>query len=350
MRKAVLVLGILATFAGALCAQGIPAQTTGEWANKLFPLTRDKDFEVVPRGAQLKFTFPMKNIYKVPLEITNLRPGCGCLTANATKKVLQPGEEGSIEVVMNTRIFSGPKTVTLRVTVGPQYISTATLTVTATARQDVVVNPGEINFGIINRGLPIKQSVDVEYSGGVEWRVLEVIKNSTAPFTVTIDEFKRTSSKQLLRKVNEVGYRLYAAVKPDAQPGPFREDLILKTNDPANPIFTVTVEGNVQAAIALSPSLVAVGYVKVGDEIERRVVVRGNRAFRITKIDGLGADISTDIPERSATTHVLTLRCRANSAGELKKTLTIHTDLDSESATVTVEATVQTPAVTVPQP
>ena len=63
----------------------------------------------------------MTNIYAVPLEITNIRVSCGCLTATPVPKVLQPREAGYIEVTMDARRFNGPKTVTVHVTVGPTF-------------------------------------------------------------------------------------------------------------------------------------------------------------------------------------------------------------------------------------
>ena len=102
-----------------------------EWAAKLFPKGLSHDFGKVERDANHKYSFPMKNIYKVPVEITNLRSSCGCLTCKASKKKLQPGEAASLDVVLDARRFSGPKNMTIYMTVGPQYVSTATLRVTA---------------------------------------------------------------------------------------------------------------------------------------------------------------------------------------------------------------------------
>ena len=53
---------------------------------------------------------------------------------------------------MDARRFTGPKTVTIHVTVGPEYTSTATLQVSANSRSDVVFNPGEVNFGVVPHG------------------------------------------------------------------------------------------------------------------------------------------------------------------------------------------------------
>src|SRR5580765_1698389 len=141
MRKLAIALALVVLSALPTLAQA-PA---GAWADKIFANKTTFDFGTVAAGAQLKHSFPIKNIYAVPLTFTEIRPSCGCLTATPSKKTLQPQEEGSLDIVMDGRRFTGPKNITIYVSVGPEYISTATLHETAVARGDVVINPGEIN-------------------------------------------------------------------------------------------------------------------------------------------------------------------------------------------------------------
>ena len=70
MRKAVFTLLILVGFCGPAAAQ------TTAWADKLFAGDLVHDFGSVPRGTQLKYSFKMTNIYKVPLEISSVRVTC----------------------------------------------------------------------------------------------------------------------------------------------------------------------------------------------------------------------------------------------------------------------------------
>src|SRR5437660_12860599 len=101
MRKAVLVLLILVA-----ANQPAAAQSTA-WADKLFAGDLVHDFGVVPRGVQLKYSFKMTNIYKVPLEITDVRVGCTCVKILETTKVLRPNETGTVSINMDGTKFSG---------------------------------------------------------------------------------------------------------------------------------------------------------------------------------------------------------------------------------------------------
>src|SRR6266849_6042 len=123
MRKALLPLVVL--LLGTAAAPG-PLQGgeggQGGWADKMFKDGKDlsHDFGNVPRGAQLYHRFTITNIYAVPMEITKIEPGCNCTEAKASKRVLQPRESGTIDVSVDARRFTGPKTVEIKVSVGPE--------------------------------------------------------------------------------------------------------------------------------------------------------------------------------------------------------------------------------------
>ena len=330
MGKAILTLAIGMTFANAAAAQ------SGAWADKIFAGKVTHDFGTVARGAQLKHTFAMTNIYKVPLQITNVGIECGCVTATPSTKTLQPGETAQLDINMDTARFSGAKSVKVRVTVGPEFVSTATVTVLAFARQDVVFNPGEIDFGAVSKGQSPTKFIDVEHAGNANWRVNEIIKNGAAPFNMKVE--------LLPQKVGgfvTVGYRIFATLKADAASGSFKQEILLKTNDPQAPVISFFIVGNVRAALNVAPANpIQLSGLKVGETRSTKIVVSGNRAFRIIGIDGLEDGLTIPLPDRSTNTHILDLRVQPRTAGDLRKQITLRTDLDNEAATITVEGNV----------
>jgi hypothetical protein len=106
------------------------SDTPVPWANKLFKET-SKDFGHCTGDQMLIHRFEMTNLYAVPIEVTGVNASCGCVTWTLGKQVLQPRENDYLEVRMDPKRFSGAKTVTIHVTVGPMYVSTATITLTA---------------------------------------------------------------------------------------------------------------------------------------------------------------------------------------------------------------------------
>lgn len=350
MRYAVLALATAAlTALTAAPASAQSAQT--EWANKIFGSephfeeTR-KDFGTCPRGAQLKHSFKMTNIYKVPLEIADIKVDCGCLTWTATHKILQPNETGYLHINMDATRFSGYKLINMYVKVGPKYISTATLVVQANARQDVTFNPGSLSFGVVARGQTPTQEIDVEYAGSLEWQIHEIVKNKNAPFSVEARELYRQPPMPGRTGIfgkgptpGRVGYRISVKLKPDTPAGPFKDELILKTNDQASPLFSVAVDGNVQASLTVAPTLVSLGSVKIGDTKTQKVLMRGNRPFKITGIEAVNG-VRVEYSDQARETHIVAIHFQPSQTGEFRRAVRIRTDLDSEAATVTVEANV----------
>ena len=326
---------VLALFGLLMFSPGIRAQQSN-WANKLFAETTH-DFGVQPRGSQLKYSFKMTNIYREPLEITDINVSCICTRAEASVKVLQPNESATLNVFMDARKFSGAKTVRVYVTVGPRYVSTATITVSANARGDVAFSPGELDFGNLQRGQTPTKTIDVEYTGNIaDWRVTEIVKNGSAPFNLKVEELPRIANGAVRK-----GYRLTAAIKPDASTGQFKQEVVLKTNDPTAPMLTFNVVGNVQAGLAVSPNPIVVKDLKVGESQTKKVLVRAARPFRVVSVGGQGDGITVDVPNRQETTLVLSVTIQPTKAGDLRRQLMLRTDLDDTVTPILIEATIE---------
>jgi hypothetical protein len=324
MKRAVLALTVLVFSATAAPAQG--------WAEKMFKDGLSHDFGSVPRGAQLFHRFTITNIYAVRMEITEIRSGCGCVSATPSTRVLEPRQSATIDVSMDARRFTGAKTVAIRVSVGPEYVSSAELKVTANSRSDVVFNPGDVNFGVVSRGQTPSQTIDVEYAGVLNWQVSEIVAKDL-PLDV--------SFKELYRRPGQVGYQVKVTLKADAPPGLLRQEILLQTNDPASKSVPILVEATVQAPLSVSPSSHNLGTVKAGDPLTRRVTVQGSKPFRVLSIEGLGEGVTlgAELAAAAAPVQTVTFKCHFDKAGDFKRELKIKTDLQEAPVVVTIEGT-----------
>jgi hypothetical protein len=303
------------------------------WAEKMFKDGTTHDFGSVPRGAQLFHRFTITNIYAVRMEITDVKSGCGCVTAVAAKRVLESRESTTIDVSMDARKFTGSKNVGITVIVGPEFVSSASLRVTAVSRADVVFNPGAVNLGTVVRGQTPSQTIDVEYAGGLAWQVSEVVSK---------DMPLKTELTELYRRPGQVGYQVRVTLDKDAPAGIVKGDIFLKTNDPTSPLVPVLVEANVQAALTVLPETLALGTVKVGDTVIKRVQVRGTKPFRVVSVAGAGKEIKSEVASADPkTVQIVTLRYQVAEAGEFHRELKIKTDLQEAPVTVTIEGTAQ---------
>src|SRR6056300_180450 len=72
-------------------------------------------FGTVQQGEEIRYDFKFYNKGNQVLEITNVRPGCGCTTAGEYTKTVEPGRSGIIPIKLSTTRFKGPlsKSVTV---------------------------------------------------------------------------------------------------------------------------------------------------------------------------------------------------------------------------------------------
>jgi hypothetical protein len=335
MRTSLLSLAILTFAVVPASAQTVVNEGQPNWATKLFPdKTLTHDFGNVPHGTLLHYKFKLHNIYAVPLEI-HTRVGCSCLTATSSVDVLKPNEDAVIDVTMNTAVYTGPRTKPIHVDVGPQYISSATLWLSANSRADIVCNPNQVNFGVIaRRDAARTQTIDVEYAGARDWRITGVA-NSDAPLDVTYKELYRRPGEQ-------VGYRVTVALKPGASAGALREDLMLKTNDPNSPVVPVHVEATVQADLTVAPEIINLGKIKAGESLTKLVYVRGASPFHVVTVEGQGDGVVAEAPTAAAQVQIIKIKYEAGKSGEFKKQLKIKTDLGREEPLiVTLQGTIE---------
>ena len=124
----VLCLWLGRTGTGLSVAQTVDCEESPPWANKLFE-ERSQEVSKPKPGEVVKHRFTMKNVYKVPLDITRVQiANADGATYSITNKTLQPGQTGALEVTVDPKRIAVGKDLKMYVSVGPQYTSTATLT------------------------------------------------------------------------------------------------------------------------------------------------------------------------------------------------------------------------------
>lgn len=65
------------------------------------------DFGKLIQGEKVSFTFKLKNVGNATLILSGVVPSCSCTVAQFTKTPIQPGEEGTVTVNLNTETKKG---------------------------------------------------------------------------------------------------------------------------------------------------------------------------------------------------------------------------------------------------
>jgi hypothetical protein len=281
-----------------------------------------RDFGSVPRGPTLTHSFRFTNNTGQLVHIAGVRVSCGCVTASAMQTDVAPGQTSAIYAQMDTRRFAGVKTVTVYVQFDRPQWEEVRLWVQANGRDDVTLTPEALAFGQAKRGSGPTASVDVVLLGNTDWRIVDAQCDSNY-VQPRIEELRRDSS--------EVTYRVAARVRPDTPVGKWYTDVWLRTNNLATPRVRVPVTIEIESALSVSPFVANLGRVKAGTEVERKVIVRGVKPFRITEVKGVDGQLRVqDTTTDSKPVHVLTVKLKAAGNGDLSRTLRVLTDLKDD--------------------
>jgi hypothetical protein len=299
-----------------LAAAGPAAAAT--WADGLFD-ELSKDFGSVPRGPTLVHPFRVTNNTSGPVSIASVRVSCGCVSATALKNYLNPGEETAVVARMDTTRFTGPKSVTIFVQFDRPASEEVRLWVQANGRNDFNVTPDTLVFGQVKRGGTPAASTTVTFYGQADVRITDVKGESN---------YIQSTIKEVRRQDSEVSYQITVKLRGDTPAGKWYTDLWVRTNNAALPQIRVPLTVEIESPLTVSPDAVSLGEVKVQTESERRVIVRGVKPFRITKVQGADDELSVrDSILESKPIHVLTVKLKPARPGEWNRTLHIVTDL-----------------------
>ena len=311
--------------AGVVAMGGMARAEAQNWSDGLFS-ERSHDFGPVPRGGVVRHPFVLTNKLNVPITILNLRVSCGCTSGTASASVVPPGKTAIVEAQMDTRNFVGRKSTTLFVSLmAGNRESEIGLGVSSLILSDVVLNPGVVDFGLVNRGQAPSQMIAIDRIGKPDWKIVRLTSACKA-INATLQEIRRQDGS--------VGYQLNVSLKPDAAAGVIRDEIRLITNDPETPSIPVPVGAQVRGELSATPTSVALGNVTSSAGVQGKFVVRASKPFAISKVEGTGEGFYLqDGDSTRKPLHILTMTfnpAESTTRGDLTRTFRITTDLPGE--------------------
>jgi hypothetical protein len=299
------------------------------WLSSSLP-ERAHDFGTVARGAKLRHAFPIVNRTSSELRIADYRTKCGCTDVRIGAKVIPPGTQTTVEATIDTAKFVGHKPSGLTLVFDRPSFAEVDLNLSCFIRGDLVMNPGQLDFGTVRRSdLPATSSLTLTYAGGrSDWEVTQM-KTHSSRIKAVLRELSRSADGQ-------IHFDLTATLQPEAPIGWFKDEITLITNDAAIPKIPISVVANVQGAVAVTPAIINFGQLRPGQSVSKVVLVRSSRAFSITGTtpshEALRAE---EEPGPSQTVRRLRLTLTApEELGPFHATLAIETDIPEESAAV----------------
>ena len=310
-----------------------PPASGQEWAAKMFRDMRH-DFGTVARGAKTEYEFQFTNLYRDDVHVASVRSSCGCTTpfVKDGRDTLKSRETGAIVAHVNSDRFLGSRGATITVTFDrPQYAEVA-LPVTVFIRDDLVLQPGSVQFGTISKGAGGERQIDITSPGRGDL-VIRSVRNN--------DPFLNVGFAETGRWNNLTRYRLDVRLDPNAPVGHLSDYLVLETNLGDNAQVPVPVEGLVEPALAVTPEWLFFGVVQPGQRVVRQVVIRSSSPTAIRRItpEGSPFEVNLDGLKTPKTMHIVSIAFTGRTPGEkVRQTLKIETDRPDRTAEFAAEA------------
>lgn len=304
--------------------------TTSHWAQRLEFGDRNHDFGAVPMASKQEHVFEFKNTLDSEIQLTAVRASCGCTKPKLLTKTVKPGEIAKVLAKFDTMTFKGKKAATVTVSmnkVSPyNEYGEVQFSVKGKIRQDVVVNPGKINFDNATPNETTQRIVEVKYAGDPRWELLDV--KSSNP---NIEIEKRETSRDVNQK--RVTYELVVSLLGHQPLGMFSDQLTLVTNDnnPSSKEMAVVVEGSVKAVIQSSP--ISLGAITKDEPVKKKLVIRGAQAFSIKDIVVDNPRIMISEGDGQKSLHILDYELDTSVIGPVTGQIKVVSDLPGHPTT-----------------
>lgn len=293
---------------GAVCLVLLLTSTTVAqqdplWVEKMLNRTEFK-FGNVAKGASAPLQLLVKNIYKEDIHITNATTGCGCVSwdEKTFPIIVKSGTTVTLTLRLDTVRYDGK-----RDSKATLFFSEPTrgsfksieFPITAFIRKDIVLVPGEVNFGAVDLGAGAEQRVAINYAGRSDWKITQATAGNS------------NINPQLVEKSRGnglVNYELVVTLRPTTPAGGLRDQITLVTDDINNPQIPVLVEAKVEADLVVTePPFVQ---AEVGQAKKLNVIIRSNKKpFKIDKIERTKSNESFKVvtPAETKSVHSLPL-------------------------------------------
>lgn len=288
------------------------------WAKQMFPIT-EHDFRTVGRGAGAEYRFEFVNPFKEEVRVSSVRTSCGCTTPSVTENLVPSLGRSAVIAKFNTETYIGDRSATITVVFDKPFYNEVQLKVRGTIRTDVTFSPSEVNFGELLAGQIKRQEVLVTYTGGSNWEIKDV-RSLCSDLTVSLPAPERGPGM--------VRYRMVIGTKDSLPEGDVRERLTLITNDQRFPTIDMSVLGRVRPSLEVSPASVSLGQMASGTTVEKRLVVRAEQEFEVTKAESLDPRFTFELPKGKSKIHYVKVKFTAdNNVGNFKPMVELTTDL-----------------------
>jgi hypothetical protein len=253
----------------------------------------NKDVGTVPKGEVIKHNFLVKNAGTADLLITDVKPACGC-TVSEYDRVIKPGTEGKITLLIETKTFQGSISKTALVLFNDPTSPQLTLNIQAYVKPFVETHP----YGFFRIQALTGETVSSDMILGSDDPAFAPTKVE-APYKFLKATVTEVPEKERVAGKGARQYKLALSSGPDAPEGLLTGYVKLQTGVKQQPELELALSGYIKPTVTITPGQVNFGnFDPKGEAVRRNIMVIDNVPqrpdFSVTKAE-------TNVPGISAT-------------------------------------------------
>lgn len=245
----------LALFVVALTSTGLAvADQSDDEAPRAIVQDTIMNFGVVNRGDRVTHEFRIDNAGSAALEITEVKPSCGCTVADYDKTI-GPGQSGVIKATMDTSNLKGGIAKAVKVYTNDPINPEINLVMKANIKSQVEIEPGYARFVAVF-GEPQKTIVETMWSS--DHPNLEIQKVES-PFDFIKTSFREIPKEERSKGVGSRQWQISVDLDKDAPVGPLADFIVVSTNHPELKTVRIPVSGFVRPVLSVTPRVADFG-------------------------------------------------------------------------------------------
>mgnify|MGYP001817763552 FL=1 len=250
------------------------------------------DVGAVNKGERASYEFTLQNDGDQVLQITQVKPSCGCTVAEYDKTI-QPGGTGRITAVVDTTNFKGPIAKAVKVFTNDPVNPQINLVIKANIKTHVEIEPGYARFVAVH-GEPNAKSVQNVWSK--EKPDLKIL-GAKSPYPHVKVSYAEATADEREGDGSGNQWRILVELDADAPVGPMADYIDVTTDHPERQTIRIPVSGFVRPVLSVTPRVADFGRREVAEPQTASIEIRNMSKSAVdldevsTDVEGLQAEI-----------------------------------------------------------
>lgn len=247
----------------------------------------------VPVGEPVEAEFTLENRGTAPLEITQVRPACGCTVAQYDETIA-PGATGTVRAVVDTTSLVGPNAKAVTVYTNDPENPRIQLTIKSNPQPFLTLDPGYARFTSFVHDDADQTEPQLLWTDDFE--ALEITAVET-PEDWVVASYRPATEAERSEEGTGKQWRIDVTLAKEAPVGPVADRVLVRTNHPRQRVLEIPVSGFVRPMVAVTPPDVNFGKVNPAEEQQWGILVRnfGSAPLAIEGVRSTVPGIEVDV-------------------------------------------------------